>query len=77
MGQPLKSHVLTPIFSLLFSGLKLGEYISHFEPAFYSRESVSRQHAAAVSSSRRRRKRSIANGVAQPDLAFNFTAHNR
>ena len=74
MGQPLKLH----IFCLLFSGLKLGEYISHFEPAFYSRESVSRQHAAAVSSRRRRRKRSAAaNGVAQPDLAFNFTAHNR
>ena len=76
MGQPLK--LLTPISLSLFSGLKLGEYISHFEPAFYSRESVSRQHAAAVSGQRRRKKRSIdANGVAQPDLTFNFTAHNR
>ena len=52
----------------------MGEFISHFEPAFYSRESVSRQQAA----SRRRRKRSVvANGAPQPDLVFNFTAHNR
>ena len=75
MGQPLK--LLTPISLSLFSGLKLGEYISHFEPAFYSREAVSRQHAAAVSSQRRRKRSIAANGVAQPDLTFNFTAHNR
>ena len=55
------------------AGLKLGDFISHFEPAFYSRESVSRQHAAA----HRRRKRSVANGALRPDLVFNFTAHNR
>ena len=51
----------------------MGEFISHFEPAFYSRESVSRQHAA----SRRKKRSVVANGAPQPDLVFNFTAHNR
>jgi hypothetical protein len=48
----------------------LGDFISHYEPAFYSLESLSVQHKG-------RRKREISNGAAIPDLVFNFTAHNR
>jgi hypothetical protein len=56
---------------LVLAGLPLGDFIEHFEPAFFSREHVAAQH------NNNRRKREAINNNDQHDVVFNITAHNR
>lgn len=63
-------------------GLKLNEFVHHFEPAFFELDHVIAQHQDLLHF---RRKRDVAGQhqpqskkmVGKPDIQFNFTAHNR
>jgi hypothetical protein len=63
------------------SGLALNDFVAHFEPAHFSRESLSEAVRSAnvrSESSHRISKRSAGtSGRYQIPVKFNFTAHNR
>ncbi|TRY69426.1 hypothetical protein TCAL_13190 [Tigriopus californicus] len=65
---------------MMVDGLKLNEFVHHFEPAFFALDHVVAQHQDLLHS---RRKREIAGQpqwkdmMGKPDIQFNFTAHNR
>lgn len=50
----------------------MNDFILHYEPAFYSLDLVSNQHRIT-----KRKKREVEVKNKEPDVVFNFTAHNR